>query len=114
MQEIQPLKMCVGELCACYQSVGVRLLGLALYPIWIVGEMSDQCREKLRDDGGMGDLIGLYAAAGLYALSLITLWWYWFVVLPWMAVGGVLGSIGLGWCFGLIEFAGVDSQVVAV
>jgi len=114
VQEIRPLKMGVGELCAAYQSVGVRLLGLALYPIWMVGEMGDKCREKLRDDGGMGDLIGLYAAVGFYVSSVVLLWWYWFVLLPCMATWGIFVSIGLGWCFGLIEFAGVDSQVVAV
>jgi len=109
VQEIRPLKMGVGELFGTHQSVGVRLLGLALYPIWMVGEMSDKCRERLRDDGGMGDLIGLYAAVGMYVSLVIILWWYWFVLLPWMATGVIWVSIGLGWCFGLIEFAGVES-----
>jgi len=100
----------VKDLCAVHQSLGVRLLGLALYPMGVVCGLSDACRERccgIHVGGGVGDGFGVYVASGVYVSAVTVLWWYWLVVLPWMAIGGILVSVGVGWCFGLIELAGV-------
>jgi len=110
-EEIEPLSVAVKDLCGAYQSLGVRLLGLALYPMGVVCGLADVCRKRLSgihvSVGGVGDRFGLYVALGVYVLSVTVLWWYWLVVLPWMAIWGIMLSVGAGWCFGLIEFAGV-------
>jgi len=110
-EEIEPLSVAVKDLCAVYQSLGVRLLGLALYPMGVVCGLTDVCRKRLSGihvgGGGVGNRFGVYVALGLYVLSVTGLWWYWLVVLPWMAIWGIMLSVGAGWCFGLIEFAGV-------
>jgi len=100
--EIRPLGIGARELCALHQSVGVRLLGLALYPMGMVCEMSGTCQERCN---AIGEGFAACAAVGVYVVVVVLLWWYWLVVLPWMAIGGVMVSVGLGWCFGLIELA---------
>lgn len=101
-QEIRPLGTGLKDLCGVHQSVGVRLLGLALYPMGLVCELSGEFRERC---GGMGERFGACAAVGVYVAAVGVLWWYWLVVLPWMAMVGLMVSVGLGWCFGLIELA---------
>jgi len=102
----------VGDLCAVHQSLGVRLLGLVLYPMGLVCGLTNVCMERLGGItiggvGDAGDRFGIYVSLGVFVLSVTMLWWYWLVVLPWMAVWGIMVSVGVGGCFGLIEFAGV-------
>lgn len=108
MQEIQPLKQGVAELCAIHQSIGVRLLGLALYPIGLVCELTGECKERCGGGSSSGtrDGFGAYLALGVYTSVTTVMWWYWLIVLPWVATGGILVSVGLGCCFALIELSG--------
>lgn len=106
VQEIQPLKQGVAELCAIHQSIGVRLLGLALYPIGLVCELTGGCKERCGNGNGARDGFGAYLALGVYTSVTTVMWWYWLVVLPWVATGGILVSVGLGCCFALIELSG--------
>lgn len=111
VQEIQPLKEGVLGLCATHQGVGVRLLGLALYPMGLVCELTAGCRgassgSSSNDGSCTRDGFWVYVALGVYTSVVTVTWWYWFVVLPWIATGGILVSLGLGWCFALIELSG--------
>ena len=100
-QEIKPCKMCAGSLCVPHQTASVRFLGLILYPLGMICDLADHIAVKTP----LGEQTGLSLGAGTYLLVSLMLWWYWFIVLPWVATGGVCLSFSLGWCFGLMELA---------
>lgn len=106
LQEIKPSMIATEELRGNHQAMGVRLLGLALYPLGIVCKVADQFRMRWSRDSVA---VAVYVASAIYVSSIVFLWWYWFVVLPWIAITGLLVSVGFGWCFGLVELVNVSS-----
>lgn len=100
-QEIRPCKRGTGSLCLPHQAATVRFLGLVLYPLGMVCDFADGVMTKVP----LGEQTGLVLGSGAYFLASLMLWWYWFVALPWIAIGGIGLSFSLGWCFGLIELA---------
>jgi len=83
---------------------GHAVVVLALYPLGILYDLSDGIAAKVP----MGASSQLFVASGVYVACGAMLWWYWFCLLPWMAIGGLVLSLGVGWCFGFIELAGIQ------
>lgn len=117
-QEIVPCKRGTASLCARHQAATVRFLGLVLYPLGMVCELACSVVENVNVNvpgGGntnttstvLGQKSGLLLGSGAYLLATFCLWWYWFIMLPWVAIGGLVMSISFGWCFGLIELANI-------
>jgi len=111
-QEIRPCKRGTASLCARHQAATVRFLGLVLYPLGMVCELACGVVENVNVNlnGGntmLGQKSGLLLGSGTYLLTTFCLWWYWFIMLPWVAIGGLIMSISFGWCFGLIELANI-------
>lgn len=102
-QEIRPCKHGAGSLCESHQTASVRLLGLALYPLGFICNFSDGIAERVP----MSAKAQLFVGSGVYIISGLMLWWYWFFLLPWMAMAGIVLSFSVGWCFSLIELAGM-------
>ncbi len=102
-QEIRPCKNCAASLVEPHQAASVRLLGLVLYPLGFLCTISDRLGNRISSNSGAQ----LFTASGAYVVCTALFWWYWFLVLPWAAVGGLFIAFNTGWCFGLIELAGV-------
>jgi len=102
-QEIRPCKNCAASLVEAHQAASVRLLGLALYPLGFLCNLSDTLGTRIASNSGTQ----LFAASGIYVACAAMFWWYWFFVLPWTAVVGLTIAFNTGWCFGLIELAGI-------
>ena len=92
--KIPLLAQSVTSMCESHQALSCRLVGLSLL--------------------GVPTSIGLlrnlpsttFSSAGFLALVTMT-WWYWFVVTPWMAVALLWVAFFSGFCFALIEMAGL-------
>ena len=102
-QEIRPCKNGTDSLTEKHQASSVRLLGLALHPLGFLCSFSDAVAEKIP----MSASTQLFVASGVYVACGSMFWWYWFLVLPWMSMAGMTLAFSVGWCFGLIELAGV-------
>ena len=96
-EEIKPTSRAASGLCEPHQAVTVRLAGLVLSPLRALCDASDAAA----DTGGV--LLGSMVFVGGAVLSS----WYWCFVLPWLGLLGMWTAICVGWCFALIEFAGV-------
>jgi acyl-CoA-binding protein len=104
-QEIRPSKRGAGSLCLAHQAVTIRFLGLVLYPLGIICDLADYVLHTVEVQIQLGRQSGLLFGSVTYLIACGFLWWYWFIVLPWIAVGCISLSLCLGWCFGLIELA---------
>lgn len=102
-QEIRPCRHGAISLCESHQTIGVRLLGLALYPLGFLCNFADSVAERVPINPGAQ----LFVASGVYVATGLFLWWYWCLVLPWLAIVGLSTAFSVGWCFGLIELAGL-------
>lgn len=102
-QEIRPCKNGADSLTDTHQTVSVRLLGLALYPLGFLCQIPDSVAERIPLNAGSQ----LFVASGVYVILSTICWWYWFLVLPWISIMGLGLALSIGWCFGLIELAGV-------
>jgi hypothetical protein len=102
-QEVKPCKNCAASLVERHQASSVRLLGLALYPVGFICNISESMGTKFISN----EAAQLFAASGIYVASAAAFWWYWFFVLPWTAMAGLTVAFNIGWCFGLIELAGI-------
>lgn len=97
MQEIRPCCFGTQALCETHQMATVRLLGLALYPLGML------CKTV---DGLVKRDSPLLVASSVFLCVAILGWWYWYLVLPWLAASGLVFALSVGWCFALIELAG--------
>ncbi|VEU33965.1 unnamed protein product [Pseudo-nitzschia multistriata] len=97
--EILPMAaQSVSVMCEPHQPLTGRLVGLVLLP----GSSS----VGLLDKTGLADTSPALAALSMVAFLAAT-WWYWLLVVPWLA-GLLLGTaFCIGSCFVLIEVAGV-------
>ncbi len=100
-QEIRPCRRGTGSLCASHQAATVRFLGLVLYPLGMMCNFADRVRAIVP----LGQQSGLLFGSGAFFLASVMLWWYWYLVLPWITLVGVFSSLCTGWCFALIELA---------
>jgi acyl-CoA-binding protein len=97
--EVIPSGKISRELCFPHQALSVRLVGLSLWPLVLICDVTETV---LRSAGTV--------AAGMVYIAIIALsWWYWLAVLPWLAFMGVILSISLGFGFFLIELAGMQN-----
>lgn len=102
-QEIRPCQHGAESLTETHQAASIRLLGLALYPIGLLCNFTDSIGEKIPFSSNTQ----LFFAGGAYVALASMFWWYWFLILPWMTCAGLGIAFSIGWCFGLIELAGL-------
>uniref|UniRef100_A0A7S4VFP5 ACB domain-containing protein n=2 Tax=Ditylum brightwellii TaxID=49249 RepID=A0A7S4VFP5_9STRA len=95
--EIKPCAKVASSLCDAHQNISVRLAGLALMPLVTLIDVSSS----------MLDSAGVLVGGGVYVMAVLVSWWYWICVLPWVACWSVGFSLMIGWCFALIDLAGV-------
>jgi len=85
--------------CEAHQPLSARLVGLALLPFTAIVALISTLQSAA---GG-----NLLVAAGLYVFVMfVATWWYWFIVLPWLAAFFLGAAFFSGNCFALIEMAG--------
>lgn len=96
MQEIRPCRYGTQALCEPHQFATVRLLGLMMYPLGMVCQFVDSLVEK--------DSPLLVASTAFVSIGVFG-WWYWYIVLPWLAASGIMMALSVGWCFAIIELA---------
>jgi len=96
-EEIFPSSRAATSLCDPHQAVAVRLTGLCLMPFVT---QCNVCRTVM-------DRAGPIAGGLAYVFVSILTWWYWLCMLPWFAFAEICTAFMLGWCFALIEVAGV-------
>jgi acyl-CoA-binding protein len=114
LQEIRPCEKCAMSLCEPHQVLSVRLLGLVLYPLSKVCSLSMMVRSHISAVVGVGsqqqtrrDGLGLFVGSMTFLFAVLGLWWYWILVLPWVAIGGFVCALSIGWCFSVMELAGM-------
>jgi len=92
--EVQWSCQSVHILTEGHQPLTARLVGLAVLPLTVLVGLANMASNAL-------------PASLLYTAALVLTWWYWFLVLPFMAAW-MLGFANMaGNCFALIELAGV-------
>lgn len=96
MQEIRPCRYGTQALCEPHQFATVRLLGLMMYPLGMICQFVDGLVEK---DSPLLIASGAFVCIGVFG------WWYWYIVLPWLAASGIMIALSVGWCFAIIELA---------
>jgi len=82
-----------------HQAMTIRLVGLLCLPLVHLGDLSQWIFQSSNHT--------LLLACTVYLLGFALTWWYWLCVLPWMGVGAAWMALCSGWCFALIEAAGV-------
>ena len=96
-EDIGPASLAAQSLCEPHQAVAVRLTGLCLMPYVT---QCNACRT-------VADRAGPVAGGMAYVLLSVMTWWFWLCMLPWFAFAEICTAVFLGWCFALIELAGV-------
>ena len=97
--EIRPASAAVHTLCEAHQRISVRLVGLILLPSTTVVDWV--CDAILQPLGGT-----LGSSAAFCAIMGMT-WWYWIITAPFLGWILLWAALWCGWCFALIEMAGV-------
>jgi len=97
LQELFPSSRLASTLCEPHQAISIRLCGLALIPFSAICDLTERVIEKS----------GYVAGGLLYVFINFMTWWYWFCVLPWVALCGIGISLAAGCCFALIDFSGI-------
>ena len=97
---VQPAATAVHALCQPHQPISVRLVGLLLLPYTAI--VQGFC------DGFVEPMIKSSLVTSLmYVCAMLLSWWYWIVVIPWIEAGIYVAAFWSGFCFALIELAGV-------
>jgi len=91
-------KVC-NELCSPHQALSIRLVGLMLWPLVLICNITDSFEES----------VGTVVAAMLHLALMAISWWYWVMVLPWLTFLGLCLSFTLGFGFFVIELAGMQN-----
>lgn len=89
----------VKGLCQSHHPIGVRLVGLMMWPYTLLVE--GLCLQLVQPLGGT------LTNALVYVTVMFCTWWYWFFTVPCLAVCTAVGAFWSGFCFALIELAGV-------
>ena len=97
--EIQPCATAVHTLCQGHQPISVRVMGLLLLPYTAIVE--GLCL------GLVEPLAGSLVNSLVYTVIMATTWWYWLLVIPFIEAGIYVSAFWSGFCFALIEFAGM-------
>ena len=96
-EDIGPASLAAQSLCEPHQAVAVRLTGLCLMPYVA---QCNACRT-------VADRAGPVAGGMAYVFLSVMTWWFWLCMLPWFAFSEICTAVMLGWCFALIQLAGV-------
>jgi acyl-CoA-binding protein len=83
----------VHSLTESHQPLSARLVGLVMLPVTVITAMTSHPPVL------WGSL--------LYCAVMLMTWWYWCLVVPWLGLCLLGVAVGTGWCFALIEIAGV-------
>lgn len=76
-----------------HQPLSARLVGLSLLPMSLIIMVTGR--------------LPVVWGSTFYVVAFMMTWWYWFLVLPWLAACLIGAAIVAGNCFALIELAGV-------
>ena len=133
-EELRPAAVAVHTLCQTHQRISVRLVGLLLLPSTTLLEgLCDGIVLNLLGGGGTTTTtttgggganansgagatgpstasggLPLLASSLVYCLVMLGLtWWYWTLTAPFLAFLMLCTAFWIGWCFALIELAGV-------
>jgi diazepam-binding inhibitor (GABA receptor modulator, acyl-CoA-binding protein) len=99
LEEIQPAAAAVQVLCGTHQPISVRLQGLWLLPYTTL--VQGLCI------GTIQPLAGPLMTSVVYIFLMGATWWYWFLVIPIIQAGTYVMAFWSGFCFALIEVAGI-------
>ena len=111
----------ITNMCEDHQAVSCRVVGLVLWPMPYViqllglgtigmnavrgvggGGNNNNSNTNTNNGGGVGTL-----TCTMYCTFLIATWWYWLLVVPWLASCLLGTAISTGFCFFVIEMAGI-------
>jgi len=117
-KEILPASKAAASLCDYYQAVSIRVTGLMFMPYVTICQLSYGIAGS--NSGVSGSVsfsnnsntggLGLWIGAVCYCTFLGFSWWYWAFIVPWCAFAGIFIGLSCGWCFALIEMAGITSH----
>jgi hypothetical protein len=97
--EVNPAATAVHTLCQRHQPISVRVMGLLLLPYTAI--VQGLCL------GLVEPMAGSLVNSLVYAIVMLSTWWYWIMVIP-FSLAGIYGvAFWSGFCFALIEMAGV-------
>lgn len=94
-EQIGLLLVNIDRTCEPHQALGCRLVGLTLLPVTYAIQILNQV------------LPSMTLAGSSFVVLLGITWWYWLLVVPWLAFLMLGTALMSGFCFALIEFAGV-------
>ena len=94
---IIPTSRLSTSLSSSQHSIPIRILSLLLLPLPLTSDILQSTNKHF----------GPLFSTGVWLALIGLTWWYWIIVLPWLAIfPNFFCSVGLGVCCGLIEFAG--------
>jgi len=94
-EQIGLLMVNIDRTCEPHQALACRLVGLTLLPANYAIQILNQV------------LPSMTLAGSSFVVLLGISWWYWLLVVPWLASLMLGTALMSGFCFALIEFAGV-------
>eukprot|EP00934_Nitzschia_sp_Nitz4_P002713 Nitzschia sp. Nitz4//scaffold47_size129522//55386//56478//NITZ4_003550-RA/size129522-snap-gene-0.197-mRNA-1//-1//CDS//3329552797//2703//frame0 len=89
------LVQCIQAMCEPFQATTCRLVGLVLLPVSYGFQLETQVIKSNT------------LASSLCIAAIVSTWWYFLLVLPWLSTCLIGTSLASGVCFALIEAAGV-------
>lgn len=96
---VTPTGNVCNELCSPHQALSIRLVGLTLWPLVLICNVTDSLEES----------VGTVLAAMFHVSLVVISWWYWIIIFPWLAFLGLCLSFTLGFGFFIIELAGMQN-----
>jgi acyl-CoA-binding protein len=97
--EVSPSSTAVHTLCQRHQPISVRVMGLLLLPYTAI--VQGLCL------GFVEPMAGSLVNSLVYAIVMLSTWWYWIMFIPFTLAGIYVAAFWSGFCFALIEMAGV-------
>jgi len=73
----------------------VKLVAFSMFPLSILCDLAGALKKGL----------GVVIASGCFTASVIFLWWYWLLVIPWCVLICTWFAVVLGVCGGIVELA---------
>jgi acyl-CoA-binding protein len=99
---LEPTHRSIQSLAEPHQPLSVRLMGLLLWPASLL--VGTTCTTTSTTSVFAA---GSTASSVVFLLGLLMTWWYFVLVVPCVTGWLLLAALASGWCFGVIEFAGV-------
>jgi len=112
-EELLPSQKALLSLTQSHQFLSVKLLGLVLYPLLYLLNITLFLKHNNHHHHIMSSILPASSsqiiAVLTYNIAFALTWWYWILVLPWFAFLAIFGAIFcLGPCYALIDLAGIE------